>query len=84
MIHFDLSKIKEELKQLENETVKDGFWNNSKNSSIVLQQLKSLKGKFNKFNNIKSETDNLLELNDLLLIDLDEEMASMLIKSTNL
>ena len=84
VIHFDLSKIKEELKQLENETVKDGFWNNSKNSSIVLQQLKSLKGKFNKFNNIKSETDNLLELNDLLLIDLDEEMASMLIKSTNL
>lgn len=84
MIHFDLPKIKSELKKLEEETVKDRFWNDQKKSSVVLQQIKFLKGKSTKFNNIKSEFDNLVELNDLLLMDLDEEMAKMLIKSTDL
>ena len=82
MIHFDLSKIEHELKKLEEETFKDGFWSDSKNSSIILQQIKFLKGKYNKFNSIKSELDNLIELNDLLIIEIDNDMAGMLIKST--
>ena len=43
MIHFDLPKIEKELKELENETMKDGFWNDSKNSSVILQKIKYLK-----------------------------------------
>ena len=82
MIHFDLSKIENELRILEEETVKDGFWNNQKNSGKVLQQIKSLKGKLNKYNNIKSNLDNLIELNDLLLLELDDDMANQLVKSS--
>ena len=82
MIHFDLPKIEKELKKLEEETVRDGFWNDSKNSSAVLQQIKLLKGKFNKYNNIKSDLDNLLELNDLLLSEKDEEIANGLVENT--
>lgn len=82
MIHFDLPKLEKELKKLENETMKDGFWNDSKNSGVVLQKIKFLKGKYNKFNNIKSELDNLLELNELLILEIDDEMAKLLLKST--
>ncbi len=82
MVHFDLPKIENELKKLEEETVKDGFWNNQKNSGKVLQQIKSLKGKLNKYNNIKSNLDNLIELNDLLLLELDDYMSNQLVKNS--
>ena len=82
MIHFDLPKIERELKKLEEETFKEGFWNDQKKSSVILQQIKSLKGKFNRYNNIKSNLDNLIELNDLLLLESDEDMESQLIKSS--
>ena len=82
MVHFDLPKIENELKKLEEETVKDGFWNNQKNSGKVLQQIKSLKGKLNKYNNIKSNLDNLIELNDLLLLELDDDMSNQLVKNS--
>lgn len=82
MVHFDLPKIENELKKLEEETVKDGFWNNQKNSGKVLQQIKSLKGKLNKYNNIKSNVDNLIELNDLLLLELDDYMSNQLVKNS--
>lgn len=83
MIHFDLPKIEKELKELENETMKDGFWNDSKNSSVILQKIKYLKGKYNKFNKLKSELNNLLEFNELLLIESDEEMNNQLINNTS-
>ena len=82
MVHFDLLKIENELKKLEEETIKDGFWNDSKNSSLVLQKIKSLKGKFSKYNDIKSELDNLIEVNNLLFLEADDEMSNMLVKST--
>ena len=83
MIHFDLPKIESELKILENKTMKDDFWNDSKNSGVVLQKIKFLKGKYNKFNNIKSELDNLVELNEFLILESDDEMSKLLIKSTS-
>ena len=70
MIHFDLDKIKNNIEKLENETIQEGFWNDSKNSSIVLQQLKTFKEKYNKYNKLESDATNLLELNDILLLDL--------------
>ena len=82
MVHFDLLKIENELKKLEEETIKDGFWNDSKNSSLVLQKIKSLKGKFSKYNDIRSELDNLIEVNNLLFLEEDDEMSNMLVKST--
>ena len=84
MIHFDLDKIKNNIKKLENETIQEGFWNDSKNSSIVLQQLKTFKEKYNKYNKLVSDATNLLELNDILLLDLDSELANDLLKDTTI
>ncbi len=84
MIHFDLDKIKNNIEKLENETIQEGFWNDSKNSSIVLQQLKTFKEKYNKYNKLESDATNLLELNDILLLDLDSELANDLLKDTTI
>ena len=83
MIHFDLNSLKNSIEELENETMQDGFWNDNKNSSNVLQKLKNVKNKYNNFNNIKSEIDNLIEMNDFLLIEKDDEMENDLAKNTN-
>ena len=63
--------------------MQEGFWNDSKSSGKVLQEIKSLKGKISKYTTIDSETNNLIELNELLLIEIDEEMAKELLKSTS-
>lgn len=77
-----MSKMKKELKELEDKTMSEGFWNDSKTSGKVLQDIKSLKGKITRFSNINSETNNLIELNELLLIEEDQEMAEELLKNT--
>ena len=82
MIHFDLNSLKNSIEKLENETMQDGFWNDNKNSSNILQKLKNVKNKYNNFNNIKSEIDNLIEMNDFLLIEKDDEMENDLAKNT--
>ena len=82
MIHFDLEGIKNRLDELEKETMAEGFWNDIKRSSKVLQEIKSLKNKESKYQKIISEVDNLVDLNNLLSLEMDENFACDLIKST--
>ena len=82
MIHFDISNLEEKLRNLEQETTIEGFWSNQKKSGNVLQQIKSVKGKLTSYNNIKTNLEDLMELNDLLQLENDEEMLTQLVKST--
>jgi len=82
VIHFDLNRINEEIKALEEETMKEGFWNDSKNSGAVLQKLKELKGKDTKYKQLDLEIKNLLEMNELLLLEVEEEIEKDLLKNT--
>lgn len=70
--------------ELEAKTMQDGFWNDNKTSSVVLQELKTLKGKYENFSRIKGEIANLEELNELLLLEEDEELGKDLLKNTKL
>lgn len=79
---FDLAKIATRIEELENITMQDGFWNDTKTSSVVLQEIKSLKNKYTKFNNINDELKNLEDLNQLLLVEEDNELAKELLKNT--
>ena len=47
---FDIANLKEQLSTLEKETMQDGFWNDSKKSSIILQKIKTTKNKVETFN----------------------------------
>ena len=81
---FDLDKISNKIDELEARTMQEGFWNDSKTSGIVLQEMKALKDKKTKFEKIDSEVKNLIELNGLLLIEEDNELIKELFKSTKL
>lgn len=70
------------IAELENRTLQPGFWNDSKNASIILQEIKSLKDKKSKFTRINGEIDNLIELNSLLMIENDDELERELINNT--
>lgn len=70
------------INELETKTMQDGFWNDTKASGIVLQEMKSLKNKHDKFTKIYNEFRNLEELNDLLSIEEDIDLVNELLKNT--
>ena len=75
---FDIAKLKTELKDLEEQTMQEGFWNDQKNSSIVLQKSKTIKSKIDKYTSIVYEIENLLEMSELLS-DSSDESDEMLV-----
>ena len=79
---FDIPKLENELKELEKQTLEQGFWNDNKKSGKVLQNIKTIKNKKDKYLKLKSELLNLEEMNELLQTDEDESMAKELLKST--
>ena len=50
MIHFDVSKLKIDLKKLEEITNSPEFWQNQEQNKIVLTNIKSIRNKIEKFN----------------------------------
>ncbi len=82
MSHFDISKLEKELKDLESETLKEDFWQDTKNSNKVLAKIKSIKNKVNEYKKIENEIQNLNELTELTNMEPDEEIAKDIIKST--
>ena len=83
MIHFDIAELEKRLEELEEETVKPNFWEDSKKSNNVLGQIKSIKGKCNKYRNLESEIKNILELIELVKIEYDEELAKEIERDIN-
>ena len=80
---FDISKIEEQAKQLEEETVKEEFWQKTPaETGKILAQLKQLKGKVEKFKKIENEVTNLKDLTELANMENDEEVAKEILKST--
>ena len=75
MIHFDISKLEENLKTLEAETTNPSFWEDSQKSNIVLSKIKNIKGKCQKYRDLENEINNTIELIDLLKMEYDEELA---------
>ncbi len=79
---FDINKLEKEQKELENQTTEDGFWNDTKKSTKILSQIKSIKLKTSKYNQIRNEIINLQELSELVELENDIEMAKEVIKNT--
>ncbi len=82
VIHFDIASLEKKHTNLQEETNKPGFWDNIKNSTAVLSELKSVQNKLNKYNQIKESLQNLLDLNELLTLEEDTDLAKDLLKDT--
>lgn len=80
---LDKEKLEDRLKELEEKTLQDGFWNDVKKANSILRDIKEVKSKVTSLNEIKENLDNLIETNEFLLVENDEEMSIDLIKSTN-
>ena len=84
-IEKSIGKIEEletKLKELEAKTLVDGFWNDTKNSNIVLQEIKEVKSKYTSLSNVKQTISSLLEMNDFLILENDESLENELGKNT--
>ena len=82
MIHFDIINLSFQLKELEAKTLEEGFWNDTKKSGIILQKIKTIKNKVDKFNKISNELKNLLEMSEILMQENDESLVKDIITNT--
>ena len=80
-ILFDIAKLEQNLKELEEQTTKPDFWSDVQNNSSILKQITSLKSKIDSYKKVEIELDNLCELNDLLKSESDEDMEKELLKN---
>lgn len=82
MTLFDIPNLEKRLKELEEQTTKQEFWEDTENTTKVLSEIKKIKGKYNKYKELKKELNNLLELSELVQQEYDEEIANDIIKNT--
>ena len=78
---FDILKLEKRLQELEEQTTKQEFWEDTENTKKVLSEIKKIKGKYIKYKELEKELNNLLELSGLLQEEYDEEIANDIIKN---
>ena len=76
---LNIKAREEELKDLENKTLEEGFWDNSNASNSILKQIKDIKNKVKQYNDLNSQITDLIDLNELLNIETDEELEKQLL-----
>lgn len=79
---FDIPNLEKRLQELEEQTSKQEFWEDTENTKKVLSEIKKIKSKFLKYKQIEKEINNLLELSELVKLEYDDEIANDIIKNT--
>ena len=82
MSPFDIPNLEKRLQELEEQTTKQEFWEDTENTTKVLSEIKKTKGKYTKYKELEKELNNLLELSELAQQEYDEEIANDIIKNT--
>ena len=81
-IALNLEKKEEELKNLENKTLENGFWDDISSSNAILKQIKEIKSKIKIYTDINKQISDLQDLNELLQLEADEDLEKQLIRLT--
>lgn len=71
---LQISKLENDYKELEKQTLSENFWNDTEKSSMIYLKMNAIQKKIKLYNNLKSDLDNLIELNDLLLLENDSTL----------
>lgn len=82
MSPFDVANLEKNLKDLENQTTQENFWNDSQKSTKVLAEIKKIKNKYTNFRELEKEMQNLQELTELVQLENDEEIIKDILRST--
>ena len=67
-----VDELKAEIAEMEKKTFEENFWNDQENSSKVLQKIKQLKDKSDRFDNLKSRLEDTLMLAEMAIEENDE------------
>lgn len=82
MSHFDIEGKQQELKELEEITMQEGFWTNNDKKDSILSKIKSNKKICTEYIQLKTELDNIEELSELVMQEFDEEIKKEVLKTT--
>jgi len=74
-IHFDIARLENEIEELEHKAAEPGFWDDMENSQKVLQRIKSLRTKVERYRKLVSEWEDLKVLNELGIEEQDVSMV---------
>lgn len=82
MIHFDISKIQLEIKDLQEKVNEPNFWDNPILSTPIITRLKRLENEIETYKKIEQELNNIDEMSLLLIDEPDEQMALEVLETT--
>ena len=74
--YFDISLKKERIKELENITNGENFWNNQKYVDEVMNELNNLKEIVNNISDLKNKIQSNLETVEILELEMDESVKN--------
>lgn len=74
MFHFDLSKIRSEIAELQEESFKEGFWDDSSKAQKTMQKINELKKQVEEYDNLIQEIEDAEILIEMIL---EEEAYGM-------
>lgn len=82
MIHFDISKIQLEIKELQAKVNEPNFWDNPTISTPIITKLKRLESKLEIYLKLEQELENINEMTNLLITEPDEQLEVEVLKNT--
>lgn len=82
MIHFDISKIQLEIKELQSKVNEPNFWDNPTISTPIITKLKRLESELEIYLKLEQELENIKEMTILLITEPDEQLELEVLKST--
>ncbi|MBR0141274.1 MAG: peptide chain release factor 2 [Ruminococcus sp.] len=80
---LDIKGAKKRIAELNEETAKDGFWDDLENSQKVLQETKSLEKKIEKFNRLNESLEDIITLIELSIEEDDESSIDEITSESN-
>lgn len=79
---LQICNLKKEWIELEKQTLKEDFWEDTQKSSAIYSKMNQIQKKINIYEKLKEELENLIELNELLLVEQDFDLEKDLISNT--
>lgn len=79
---LQISDLKADFADLEKQTLQEDFWEDNQKSSTIYSKMNVIQKKIKSYETLKSELENLIELNDLLLLEQDAELEKDLLSNT--
>lgn len=75
--------LRDEVKELETQTLAPDFWNNQQNSSKVLQTIKQLQAKIEAYDKLEARLEDALTLVEMAIEENDESMTDEILAETD-